>query len=29
MVLQAGRMVKFGPTAEVIAWSQQNKVAAA
>jgi len=28
MVLQAGRMVKFGPTTEVIEWSQRNKVAA-
>lgn len=29
MVLQAGRMVKFGPTTEVIEWSQRNKVTAA
>lgn len=29
MVLQAGRMLKFGPTTEVIDWSQRNKVASA
>ena len=29
MVLQAGRMVKFGPTTEVIEWSQNNKAATA
>lgn len=29
MVLQAGRMLKFGPTTEVIEWSQNNKAATA